>query len=74
MGPLPCQPFDGVYVRWQLFACGVFKTRWSGFKHGSHLLTPVEMAIVKFISLGGGFKHFWNFHPENWEDEPILTV
>ena len=25
------------------------------------------------LKLGGGNSNFWNFHPENWENEPILT-
>ena len=30
----------------------------------------IESAVVIYLgdelSLGGGFKHFWYFHPENW--------
>ena len=26
------------------------------------------------VLLGGGFKHFWNFHPENWGRFPIWLI
>ena len=33
---------------------------------------PLNMGrLVNNVKLGGGFKHFWNFHPEYWGRFPI---
>ena len=29
------------------------------------------MMELKNANLGGGFKHFWNFHPDPWGKDPI---
>ena len=35
-------------------------------------MLPADGKSLGFISyLGGGFKYFLNFHPENWGNDPI---
>ena len=43
-----------------------FSTAFSPKFFGSPALRELGRCGQKHAILGGGFKHFWNFHPENW--------
>ncbi len=40
---------------------------------GDSLNLPQGFHLPKYklIFLGGGFKYFWNFHPDPWGNDPI---
>ena len=39
-----------------------------GWMHGFFFLELARLSRGRWFQI-----LFWNFHPENWEDEPILT-